>query len=241
MNARYYEKESPRMLTMLTLLVVAAGAATIAVAAARQAFQSEYAWLSMIGLALFVGPVSTVYIPGVKARVVLGDVVTFTCAALFGPSAAIIAAVADGAVTSLKITSDIRKFSYNVATCAVSMAVSNLATRAAFPSFGVKAAGLSVIELLAAMGLFTLCYFLGPDCLSSCGEVWLLRYFRSRGDDDADLPLLPKLLHEGGKRQQEGRQYGGTQLPHYRDYNRVRRGGRLRDEDERQASRASHG
>ena len=160
MSAKYYEKDSPRMLTALTLLVVAAGAATIAVAAARQAFQSQYAWLSMIGLALFVGPVSTIYIPGIKARVVLGDVVTFTCAALFGPSAAIIAAVADGAVTSLRITSGIRKFSYNVATCAVSMAVSNFATRAAFPSFGANTAGLSIIELLAAMGLFTFCYFL---------------------------------------------------------------------------------
>jgi hypothetical protein len=79
---------------------------------------------------------------------------------LFGPSAGVIAAVADGAVTSLRLTKTPRKFLYNVATCAVSMAGSTLITRAFFNQFGVRTPHPSIGYLSGSVGLFTLSYFL---------------------------------------------------------------------------------
>lgn len=147
-------------LTLLTVGVMAAGVVAVAIAAARQALIAEHAWLMMIALALLVSPVSSIHIPGVKADVVLGDVVTFSCAVLFGPSAGVIAAVADGAVTSLRLTKTTRKFLYNVATCAVSMAGATLITRAFFDQFGVRTPQQSTGYMSGAMGLFTVSYFL---------------------------------------------------------------------------------
>jgi putative nucleotidyltransferase with HDIG domain len=145
--------------TALTEIVIAAGAAAVALALTRQALAAEYAWLAMIALALCVAPLSTITIPGIKASVTLGDVVTFSCAALFGPSAAVIAAVADGTVTSLRITKNYRKFFYNVGTGAVSMAIAGFATTAAFPGFGVRDSFISPVKLAAAVALLTGCYF----------------------------------------------------------------------------------
>src|SRR5882672_8674987 len=121
---------------LLSTFVMLAGAAAVATAVARQAVAAEHAWMMMIAVMLLIAPMGAISIPGVTARIVLGDLVTFTCAALFGPSAAVIAATFDGAVTSLKITKSPLKFCYNVATCAISMTVSNMAARAAFPRFG---------------------------------------------------------------------------------------------------------
>src|SRR6185503_14882274 len=99
-NRNQGEKSSP-LLTPLSHLVIIAAVAALVVAAARQSLAAEYAWLTMIALALCVAPVSALSIPGIKARITLGDAVTFTCAALFGPNAAIITAMTDGACASL--------------------------------------------------------------------------------------------------------------------------------------------
>ncbi|PYP86452.1 MAG: hypothetical protein DMF61_13285 [Blastocatellia bacterium AA13] len=164
MNTREEQRRIPAV-AMLTIVVVAAGAAAIAIAAAHRLVINEHAWLVMAALALLIAPVSTIKIPGVKADIVLGDVVTFTCAALFGPSAAVIAAVVDGAVTSLRLTKSPGKYFYNVAVCAVSMAAAAASTRFAFPLFGqVGQAGsgvaLASLEQLGAIALFTFIYFI---------------------------------------------------------------------------------
>ncbi|MCI0486919.1 MAG: response regulator [Blastocatellia bacterium] len=152
-------RHSSFRLTVLSTLVISAGVVAVARAAAEQALSAEYAWLAMVALAIFVGPMtSTVYIPGMKARLALGDMVTFACAALFGPNAAILAAVAEGSITSLKLTNNLLKFSYNIAMFAVSMAGASFATQAAFPLFGVNPGRMPVGEMVAALGLFTATY-----------------------------------------------------------------------------------
>lgn len=153
------EKNSS-MLTVLSALVITAGLAAAAMAAARQALVPERAWLMMIALAIVVAPFGSVYIPGLKAKVIISEVVTFSCALLFGPSAAVIAAVADGAVASLRVTKDPRKFLYNVAAFASSMAAASLATRYVFPAFGNPNASSSAALMISATALFTLLYFL---------------------------------------------------------------------------------
>jgi hypothetical protein len=153
-------KGNSATLTLLTVGVIAAGVAAVAIAAGRQALITEHAWLMMIALAMLVSPLSSIHIPGVKADVVLGDVVTFSCAVLFGPSAGVIAAVADGAITSMRLTKDTRKFLYNVATCALSMAGATVITRAFFDQFGVRTPQPSIEYLAGAVGLFTVSYFL---------------------------------------------------------------------------------
>jgi putative nucleotidyltransferase with HDIG domain len=90
--------------------------------------------------------------------VVLGDIVTFACAAIFGPTAAIIAAVADGAVTSLRITKSPYKFAYNVAVCAVSMGGAGFAAKAIFPAFGERTAQ-PVVDVIVQIGLFSVFFF----------------------------------------------------------------------------------
>jgi hypothetical protein len=160
-------KNSSPVLILLTLAVVAGGALAVGSAATRQALMTQHAWLVMIGLALLVAPVSTVNIPGLKADVVVGDVVTFACAALFGANAAILAAVADGTLTSLRITKNSRKFIYNVATCAVSTGVANLVAHSAFDQFGSNGSQMSAGALAAALGLFTVVYFLMSTMLIS--------------------------------------------------------------------------
>ena len=132
MRREAIKSEDPVRLTLLLISVAAGGAMILALAVARQSIDHQQVWIMMIALSLFVAPMSTIQIPGIKASVVLGDVVTFTCAILFGPPAAITAAVADGAISSLRLTKDYRKFIYNVATCAVSMAGASLLTRSAF-------------------------------------------------------------------------------------------------------------
>jgi len=145
---------------LLSILVTLAGAAAVATAVARQAVAAEHAWMMMIAMMLLIAPLGVIKIPGIKARVVLGDMITFACAALFGPSAAVIAATFDGAVTSLKITKSPLTFCYNVATCAVSMTAATMTARAAFPRFGSTSERLPLSELVGAMGIFALCYFL---------------------------------------------------------------------------------
>jgi|SRR5215471_6663726 len=159
MSERIPATKSANTLIPLTVVVIAAGAVVLAIAAIRQAQFSQYTWLVMVGLALMVAPMSNVYIPGIKAKVTVGDIVTFTCAPLFGPSAAIIAATAEAAVTSLRITKSPRKFLYNVATSAVSMGIAAFGTGALFPLFGVKGAQWPAAQAVAAMGVFTVCYF----------------------------------------------------------------------------------
>jgi len=149
--------------------VMLAGAAAVATAVTRQAVASERAWMMVIAIMLLLAPVGAISIPGVKAKIVLGDMVTFACAALFGPSAAVIAATVDGAVTSLRITKSPFKFFYNVALCAISMTVATMAARAAFPRFGSTAEKMPLVELTAAMGIFALCYFMSATLLlASC-------------------------------------------------------------------------
>lgn len=138
--------------------VMVAGAMVIVLAAAKQTFAPEHGWLTMIALALLVAPMSVIIIPGTRARLVLGDIVTFACAAIFGPSAAIIAAVADGAVTSLRITKSPYKFAYNIAVCAVSMGGAGFVTKAVFPAFGERSAQPAV-NVVIQIGLFSILFF----------------------------------------------------------------------------------
>jgi hypothetical protein len=170
---------------LLTVSVIVAGVAAVAIAASRQAVITEHAWLMMIALAMLVSPVSSVHIPGIKADVVLGDVVTFSCVVLFGPSAGVIAAVADGAITSLRLTKDTRKFLYNVATCALSMALATLITRAFFDQFGVRTPQQSIGYVSGAVTLFTVSYFLISTSLiaayvSFSGGHPLIRLWRQK-------------------------------------------------------------
>ena len=104
-------------LKALSLFVMIGGAVVVVSAAIRQFSVPDHTWLAMVALALFVAPMGRIVIPGVKAMVTLGDTITFTCAAIFGPDAAVIAALTDGAVTSLKVTSSPRKILYNTAMC----------------------------------------------------------------------------------------------------------------------------
>ena len=159
MSTRISEKNLSALMP-LTVMVVIAGAVAVGAAAASQAAVAEHGWLMMIVLALLLAPMSAVQIPGIKATVTLGDIVTMSCVVLFGPSAGIIAAVAEGAVTSLTITKSPRKLFYNVATGAISMAGASLITQAAFGQFGVPALQTSVARMSAAVGLLALSYFL---------------------------------------------------------------------------------
>ena len=169
----------------LTIVVVIAGTVAVGAAAAIQAAVSEHAWLMMIVLALLMAPMSAVKIPGIRATVTLGDIVTISCVVLFGPSAGIIAAVAEGVVTSLTITKSPKKLLYNVATGAISMAGASLITQAVFDQFGVPGLEMSVLRMSGAVGLFTLCYFLISTTLIaayvavSIGEP-LLRVWRQK-------------------------------------------------------------
>ena len=110
MRREAVKNQDPVRLTLLLISVAAGGAMILALAVARQSIDHQQAWMMMIALSLFVAPMSTIQIPGIRASVVLGDVVTFTCAILFGPAAAIIASVADGAISSLRMTKDYKKF-----------------------------------------------------------------------------------------------------------------------------------
>jgi hypothetical protein len=148
------------VLTALTVAVIIGGVAVGVASAARQAQLSEHAWLAMIALALLVAPVSSVRIPGVKANVVFGDTVTFVCAILFGPSAAVFASIADGAIASMRATKSTKKICYNVATCTISMAASGFLTRSLFSHFGERGATPPLLYVFTEVGLFTLCYFL---------------------------------------------------------------------------------
>jgi len=183
--ATNFSETKPSAVMPLTIVVVIAGVAAVVAAAARQAAVAEHAWLMMVVLALLLAPVSAVRIPGVKATVTLGDIVTMSCAVLFGPSAGVIAAVADGVVTSLTLTRSPRKFLYNVATCAISMAGSSLITRAVFNQFGTPGAQLSVLQMSGALALFSISYFLISTALiasfiaSSNGES-VLRLWRQK-------------------------------------------------------------
>lgn len=154
------KKKLPTMLTVLSALVITAGLAVAALATARQALIPGRAWLMMIALAIVVAPLGALYIPGLKAKVTISEVVTFSCALLFGPSAAVIAALADGAVISLKVTKNPRKFLYNCAAFASSMAVASLTARYIFPAFGNPNAPSSAAVMISATALFTLLYFL---------------------------------------------------------------------------------
>lgn len=159
------EKKSSPLLAGLTYLVIAAGAAAIVVAGIRQSLASQCSWLTMIFLALCVIPLSSLSIPGVKAKVTLGDVVMFACAALFGPNAAIVTAMTDGACSSLRMIKVPRKFFYNVATNTVAMALATFLTGKAFPVFNTNSAEMPAIEMAAAIAMLTVVYFFASTFL----------------------------------------------------------------------------
>jgi putative nucleotidyltransferase with HDIG domain len=151
-------------LSFLSVLVITAGIATIGAAVANQVLVTEYAWLAMIGLALALSPFGAVRIPGINSAVALGDVISIACAAMFGPSAGVLAAAVDGIAVSLRVTKTLTKFSYNVASNSISMGV------AAFRTGGSR---LRAGELAAAVGLLTLCYFATSTFLiTSYLSIW---------------------------------------------------------------------
>lgn len=165
MKGEATERGSSIKVTLLCVAVTASGAMVAALAVARQSIDPQHAWIMMIALSLFVAPLSTVQIPGVKATLVLGDVITFSCAMLFGPAAAVIAAVADGAISSLRLTKNYRKFFYNVGTCAVSMAGATALAKSAFPDFGQQDSNASTGLIMGEAALLTLGYFLTSTVL----------------------------------------------------------------------------
>jgi len=144
---------------LLSIVVILAGSVCVTIAVAKQVSVTQPAWLMMIAMVLLVAPMGVVKIPNVTAKIVLGDVVTFGCMALFGTSAAVIAATVDGAAASLRITKSPLKFFYNVSTCAVSMTVAGYVATRTFPGFGSQQTPLSMSHFIGAMGLFALCYF----------------------------------------------------------------------------------
>jgi putative nucleotidyltransferase with HDIG domain len=161
------EKSHSSKTILLCVFVMLCGVAAISIAVARQAVIAEHGWMMMIAALLLLAPLGEVSVPGIKGRLVVGDVVTFACAALVGPNAAVIAAAVDGAATSLKITKSPLKFFYNVATCVLSMTAAGMAAKAVFPRFGSAVDRLPVGELIVAMGIFALCYFLVSTVLIS--------------------------------------------------------------------------
>jgi signal transduction histidine kinase/CheY-like chemotaxis protein len=168
--------DSTAKLSRLSLIVTLAGALTIVTAIVDQVFVADFTWLTMVALTLFVAPMKTILIPGVKARVTLGDTITFACATMFGPSAAVIAAATEGTFTSFRMTRNPRKILYNTAMCVLSMAGAGIATKMAFADFGEHTYKLSLPELIVALALFTLTYFListfliGAYLATSSGE-----------------------------------------------------------------------
>jgi putative nucleotidyltransferase with HDIG domain len=155
----------PFSLTALSRLVITLGLAALVVAVAEQSFAAGYGWVAMVALAMCVAPMGAVSIPGIKAKVTPGDAVSFTCAALFGPAAGVIAAAADGAITSLKMTASPRKLLYNAASGASSMAAGTFAATNLFPAFGARTAQMTPIDLMAAVGVLALGYFLTSTIL----------------------------------------------------------------------------
>ena len=155
----------PLALNAWSLFIILCGTAAVGLAVAEQSQVKENTWLSMVVLALFVGPMTVLKIPGVKVNFTLGYTATFACAALFGPSVAVLAAVTEGSITSFKTTSNTRKFAYNVATCAVAMTVAGFVTSYAFPLFGAVRAHQPLGEMVGAIGLFTFCYYITTTSL----------------------------------------------------------------------------
>jgi signal transduction histidine kinase/CheY-like chemotaxis protein len=150
---------SSSKLSVLSTGVIVSGAMAVVIAVLRQSFVSDLQWLTMVALVLFVAPITTIHMPRLKAGVTIGDAVTFTCAALFGPDASVIAAAADGIFSSTTITKSPRKILYNTSMSVLSMVAANTLTQLAFKNFGINTKSLTVAELAAALGLFTLVYF----------------------------------------------------------------------------------
>ena len=161
-----FSRSSPT-LKVLSVVVITSGLLTVAAATVAQSMVDDYEWLILVFFAILVGTIGVVTIPRVKARVTLGDVITFTCAALFGPTAGIIAAFADGAFTSLRTTRSPLKYLYNVSTCALSMATAAYGTSLIFPLFGTHPGEMPFQNLLSAIGVFTASYFLVSTFLIS--------------------------------------------------------------------------
>lgn len=164
-NSSQASGASPSKLSALSLVVILLGAMAIVISALRQVSVPNLTWLTMVALVLFVAPITTIHMPRIKARVTIGDAITFACAALFGPDAAVIAAAADGVFTSVKLTKSPRKILYNTSMSALSMVAANTVTTMAFDKFGTSTSSMTVAHLAEAMALFTVVYFLVSTCL----------------------------------------------------------------------------
>ena len=147
-------------LSALTFTVGCLAIAAIAAALLLVFKLGELQWIWMAALAIFVAPVGTLRIPGIRAGITLSDAVTFACAALFGPGPAIIAAAASAVAASLILTTNFQKFLYNTWTSTVSMAGAAFATLTLFPDFGSGSAVIQTRELVGAAAILTLIYFL---------------------------------------------------------------------------------
>lgn len=154
-------------LTLLSMLVLLAGVISISAAAASRSLSEGNAWFTIIGLSLLLSPLGSIRIPGVSAHVSLGDMVSFTCAALFGPAAGILAAAVDGFVISLRVTRTFSKFSYNVASNSVSMALSGAVTAAVFPWFGASPHSATMVQIAGGIAVLGVCYSLTSTLMIS--------------------------------------------------------------------------
>ena len=146
--------------TAVLFVVVIVGGAVATIAAASQVGLTRYAWFVAIAGSLLVAPFGSIRIPGIKASIVVGDTITFACAVLFGPGAAVLAAVVDGAIVSMRATRSPIKLLYNVATGAISMAASAFLAKSLFNDFGGGPSSLSLVYLVAALAVLTASNFL---------------------------------------------------------------------------------
>ncbi len=147
-------------LTIWSYAVIATGIFLAARALFKQLPLTNYWWLAMVALVVLVSPVVVISIPRVKARITLGDTITFATALFFGAAAAVLTAMAEAAFASLRMTRSVRKVLYNTATLIVAMQGACWLATLFFPPFGERTTDLTLTQLVGALGLLTLGYFI---------------------------------------------------------------------------------
>lgn len=159
MRTETTNETNPKMLMIASVLVITAGAIMFAIDAAAQSLVTNYSWMSFAAMTLLVAPIDRFYNSRLKLPVRFGLVCAFACAALFGPSAGVVAAVINASIVEFKRAKTYNSFFYTVAVSIISMSEASLATSKLFPEFGSRVSEMSKADVALAMGVFMLCYF----------------------------------------------------------------------------------
>ena len=159
MRTETTNESNSKMLMIASTLVIAAGAIMFAVDAAAQSLVTNYSWILFAAMTLLVAPIDRFYNSRLKSPVRFGLVCAFACAALFGPSAGVVAAVINVSIVEFKRAKTYNSFFYIVAVSIISISEASLATSKLFPEFGSRVSEMSKADVALAMGVFMLCYF----------------------------------------------------------------------------------